>query len=416
MDFCAYLKQIFQATNSINEFKATPKFNNTEDLVTNSQHLKKIKSFSEKSRIRIKWLLRPVRNFISNFNLSQRWYLFGWLMFSSAFLMILAIYEPFILVLLVTLIAIFIIIKNKSYLIAFFKIFQRWIKFEKILKIICAISVFVLIAYFLFRNYPQFTLIDYFNFLTFIGYTVIVAFSIGFIIDSYYIWQKYNTLFNKIVKILGVISSFVSLYISRWIVIDFTGLEPATFSRALIFFSIPVGIIFWLCISILVCGAIYFLTLLLQFSTMIFTYLFLIFDPLNHPWYRFWFRKPLKFNTTDKLKKFWFKLFFVYGSRALGAGLLAASIVWSFQPILPIFVANFNSLTDVAETAIVWLDYRPKNKLTECTNLEEGEWGLLVGQNKVSVAKPQILGGYSFTTKSCLFNDARSQAKSHTTL
>ena len=346
MDFCAYLKQIFQTTNSINEFKATPKFKNTEDLVTNSQHLKKIKSFSEKSRIRIKWWLRPVRNFISNLNLSQRWYLFGWLMFSSAFLMILAIYEPFILVLLVTLITIFIIIKNKSYLIAYFKIFRRWINLEKILKIICAISVFVLVAYFLFRNYPQFTLIDYFNFLTFIGYAVIVAFSIGFIIDSYYIWQKYNTLFNKIVKILGVISSFVSLYISRWIVVDFTGLEPATFSRALIIFSIPVGIIFWLCISILVCGAIYFLTLLWELLLITPPFIFFILA-VNAPWYRFLFRKPVESDAIDKIIKVWSKSSFFNISRALGAISLALIIFWFYKAVSPVLEANFKALPNL---------------------------------------------------------------------
>ena len=273
----------------------------------------------------------------------------------------------------------------------------------------------MLIAYFLFRNYPQFTLIDYFIFLTFIGYTVIVAFSISFIIDSYYIWQKYNTLFTKIVKILGVISSFVSLYISRWIVVDFTGLEPATFSRALIIFSIPVGIIFWLCISILVCGAIYFLTLLWELLLITPPFIFFILA-VNAPWYRFLFRKPVESDAIDKIIKVWSKSSFFNISRALGAISLALIIFWFYKAVSPVLEANFNSLIDVAETAIVWLDYRPENKLTECTNLKEGEWGLLVGQNKVSVAKPQILGGYSFTTKSCLFNDAISQAKSHTTL
>ena len=128
------------------------------------------------------------------------------------------------------------------------------------------------------------------------------------------------------------------------------------------------------------------------------------------------FRKPVESDAIDKIIKVWSKSSFFNISRVCGAVSLALIIFWLFQAVLPVLEVNFNSLTDVAETAIVWLDYRPKNKITECTNLKEGEWGLLVGQNKVSVAKPQILGGYTFTTNSCLFNDARSQAKSHTTL
>ncbi|WP_319420927.1 hypothetical protein [Pleurocapsa sp. FMAR1] len=69
------------------------------------------------------------------------------------------------------------------------------------------------------------------------------------------------------------------------------------------------------------------------------------------------------------------------------------------------FAVNKYSWIQIAEDIIVYVDYRPDNKISECSNLEQGDWGLLAGYKKISVAKPKESGGYLFTTQSCLFKD-----------
>lgn len=204
-----------------------------------------------------------------------------------------------------------------------------------------------------------------------------------------------------------MISPFISSYFARCIIVYTTGLEPAIFSGSLIIFSIIIAIVFWSCLSILVLSAIYFLILFIQMLTVAFNSILYSGLIRNNTWYRFWFKKRQDIQINKKIKKYHVNCFLFNGGR----GVEAASLAWilsillysSFQYI-PL-VTNQYSWIKIAENTIVNADYRPENKVSECSNLEQGDWGLLIGYKKISVAKPQESGGYIFKTKSCLFEN-----------
>ncbi len=421
MNFCRYLRSFLSSTNVAESNTVGVVHSSHPNAIENNsnescslisvQNKKKTKSFFEKAHIKIKWSLRFLRNTISDSNLYQVWYLFGCLISLIVVFFALIIYSPLTVAISIAVITILTIIKEKSFFIQSLNEFNDWINFNRVFRMILAILIIVFGEYILLKYYPIplwiNILIKYLssNWFNIISFVVIVSFSIGFVIEIYFVWKNDSKLLNIILKILGAISSFISLYFARWIIIDVTGVEPFTFSKALVIFTVLIGIVFWLGISILTCSLIYFLTALWQMLIIISRLtIFSNFEIRNNPWYRFWFRKPIEPYIKHKARKFWIKLLF-FLSRGLGAGLLAATIVLGFQYLISVPIMNFDSLINFTENIIVISDYRPENKITECTNLEQGEWGLLVGYTKVSVAQSQILGGYVFTTKSCFFDD-----------
>jgi hypothetical protein len=115
----------------------------------------------------------------------------------------------------------------------------------------------------------------------------------------------------------------------------------------------------------------------------------------------------------DKSKKF-FAEFFLYGfGRALGAisfGFLGIYMLCFVYAVILVYETQFNYLI---EQVIVYSDYRSSNNITECNNLNNDEMGLLVGNQKISVAKLQPQGGYSFSTKPCQFKEKSHLVTDH---
>ena len=108
---------------------------------------------------------------------------------------------------------------------------------------------------------------------------------------------------------------------------------------------------------------------------------------------------------TKKTKKASEKFVYSLINRVAGFLLLLAFSISVFVDTPLVNVVNKrDSLIHIAENIIVYGDYRPDNYISECTNIEQGDWGLLAGYQKISVAHPEKSGGYSFTTKRCLFD------------
>jgi hypothetical protein len=121
----------------------------------------------------------------------------------------------------------------------------------------------------------------------------------------------------------------------------------------------------------------------------------------------FWkslFQKYIKIPTEKELKKSFYDFFIFRGGMAVGACLLAYVGILILTAFQVSFLLFSTPLVNGIEKTIVYLDYRPKDKITECINLKDGEWGLLVGTNKINVANPQSTGGYIFKTSTCIFN------------
>jgi hypothetical protein len=164
------------------------------------------------------------------------------------------------------------------------------------------------------------------------------------------------------------------------------------------------GILIWIFVSIFVLLLIYFLTL---FWGVIFTaFSLLVFDFANlknsHFW-RFLFRKSTEESAKKNIQRMLYEFFLYKGGRAVGAGLLASLIYTLTLVSISILIFKIPLFYGV-EQVIVYADYRPSNKITECSNLKKEEWGLLLKNKKINVAIPQALDGYSFETRSCILD------------
>ncbi len=343
------------------------------DSISNSQE-KRSKSFFEILITKIKWLLRPFRNKVANSNPYQRWYIFGWVTIICGFL-------------------------------------------------------------------PSTTLLIFAKTTTWLIYGVwlpIFSFIIGFAIEALSIWKKRSKELIIVFSVIGTITTFISKYAARWIIVYITKIEPVNSSRASIFFLIVMDVVFWLGIAGLFLLLIYLMTLALQIFTVAPFNIINVALIRNQGWYRFCFRKPKDTDIEKKVSKVCCDFFLFGVGRAIGAGLWFVIIVLILSPLIsviyefskawlnlflketvlgavllqimsPAFITSTYILssfwTHIAEDIIVYSDYRPENFISECTNLEHNEKGLLIGYKKISVAKPQETGGYIFTTKPCLFED-----------
>lgn len=383
---------------------ATPLHNHQNqkvDSITIFGQKEHSKSFFKKINIKLKWSPSYFKNLFLSSNLYQKYYLAGWLIFCSV------------------LILIFILSTGLLILHQYSPSFSNIISF-------CIEAIIFLKCVFLLN---------------------LVSFIVGLVIEAYFIYTKDSKLLSITLSILGALSSFISLYFARWIIVIITGLEPATFSRALIILSIPIALVFWLCLSVLILSLVYYLSLISLILGIFLNTLVSYFYPSNS-------RTNSDANINNQKRKAFNGCFFFGGGRFIGATLLlsislsvlntltslltfeipmsmkvwAYSSIYSFSDRIPIMnkllpdifskiflsiyvpsVISLSSWINIAENIeniIVYADYRPESKVSECTNLKQGDWGLLIGYKKISVAKPQESGGYMFATESCLFEDS----------
>lgn len=313
----------------------------TELISTNLLNRKPDKSFLQKTTTRTKQLLHSNRNFVANLNSAKRSYLLGWIMF--------------------------------------------------------LVNIFVCIV-FLFL--PKIS-IYYWIYSTFLF--AAIAFVVGFTIDLYWFWKHKSKLLKKVISILGLILSPVSLYFARCIFVDITRLEPYNLSRSLLILSLMTGITLWLSLGVFVLFLIYCWTLLSPIISVPFKLWILIpwIAIRNNPFYLFWLRKTKDPHLEQKYQKIWNKSILLSSGKGIGAVSLLVSLVLVINYIQSMIKPY--SLIHIAENIIVHADYRANDQISECTNLKQGEWGFLVGYNKISVAHPQESGGYTFMTKSCSF-------------
>ena len=343
--------------------------------------------FTEKLDSQLNLFFTSTKNFISNCNIYQLLYLLGNFTFVISLLSALLIYFPFILGLITLNVVLLWIYKNQQILIQNLEYLKTWMTLSRLIKIIFPLIIIIIGKYLWLNYYPIHSEIKYivkstnsFGWLNFISLIGMCSFSTGFLIEISYLWDKRSKIVDKAIYALGVISSFPSLYLARCIIVFSTSLEPVTFSRALIIFTFFFEVVCWLILTTLLLYSIYALTV---FSQMI-----------SH---------IIKSILQRKKDKNWIESLLFKGGRGMGAGLIAFFALFILVFTAHTYIINPNFFNHIAENIIIHADYRAKANFSECTNLENEEWGLLVGNKKVSIAKPRKSGGYAFTTQLCLF-------------
>jgi hypothetical protein len=400
---------------------AKEKFRNLDSAETSVSHIPKNidvnnkdkKTYIKKLNIKIRLRLKTLRNFVANSSIINRYYLLGWIAFFIDSLLRLIEKAPIIACTVLFLTIFLFIIKNKNLVLDGVKEIYNWINFFKILRIFLSLFSFILIIkyykyYVLFLSrysnhlYYDF-LINYYHEFNLINFSCIV-FITCFVIEGFLFWKEKEKIFKPFLSLVAAVSSFVSVSLSRWVIIYCVGIEPELFSTSSILFSVVFGILIWIFVSIAVLLSIYFLTL---FWGVIFaSFSFFVFDFANLKntlFWRFLFRTSLEESAKKNTQRMFYELFLYKGGRAVGAGLLAFLIYTLTLVSISILIFKIPLIYRV-EQIIVYADYRPSNKVTECSNLKKEEWGLLLKNKKINVATPQALGGYSFETRSCILD------------
>jgi hypothetical protein len=220
------------------------------------------------------------------------------------------------------------------------------------------------------------------------------------------IWKAREGLFQPIFSVFAAFSSFVSIFLARCVIVYYTGVEPELISTASIVFSIvfeiPVSILIATIISLLfyaiiICAGIFFVPFSFLLTIDLTTF-------KNTRFWKLWFRNNIKGSTqSNKRSRKTPIKFILYTCRVVGLALLGTAGLCCLIFTLNIALTNEITLNNAAKEIIIHANYRPKNKISECNNLQDDEWGLLLKNEKISVAKMQSFGGYSFVTKVCLF-------------
>lgn len=386
------------------------------DSTSNSQNGDDSQSYFSKPTVKIIKLLSPLRNLIADSNSYQLLYLLGW----AALCLIVTIYLPLLLLIVIAPYILSNYHKVKLFITDCFKRIASWTNFNKVARLILALCIVIFGEVFVLKYCPKSPfiklVIDWISSIDwFIALLILCAssFIIGFVREIYLTWKKDSKEINITLSIFGAVSSFVSLCCARWIYFSLTYIEPNIFSKSLIIFSTIIGIALWIIFSIFIFSLINFIIVVAQTITILLNPAIYISLIRNNTWYRFFLKKRKDVQISRKIKKYYVNSFLFNGGRGLGSGLLASAlyiILYLCFVYTPSVAKNY-SWIQIAEDIIVYVDYRPGNKISECSNLEQGDWGLLAGYKKISVAKPQKTGGYIFTTKPCLFEDTALNKK-----
>lgn len=355
------------------------------------------RTFTEESVIRIKWSLHSFRNYISNSNLTKRIYIFAWILLILCFLFLIFIINPEISSALFLLILSLVLFKNKNFC---FKAIKNSTESINILNLIFGVFVFFLVILY-YKNLLNEKLIK--NGLAIVLISSLTLFSASFFMEGYFFYKNKKDIIKPIISLLAAITSFISLFTSRKVVSYYTGVESSLFSTSTVILTISAAIFIWAALSSLILWCIYFFSLFI--STILTPFLSFFYSaPIlrNTMWYRFLFRKKEIKASERKCINGFIDWIFLILSRAIGASSIGLPICIIFYLLYQLLVFQ-NPQFHFIERIIVYADYRPSDKVTECININKEEWGLLLPNKKISIAKPQELGGYTFLTKSCIF-------------
>jgi hypothetical protein len=214
-------------------------------------------------------------------------------------------------------------------------------------------------------------------------------FVIIFVYEGAVFWKKQGLIFKQILAILTALTSFLSIFIARCILVYCTGVEPESISNAAVVFSLIAEIFLLIIVFTFTLFIIYCLVLLL---TIVFPSLLplavLLLQVINDsPVCRFLFRKSIQKNVV--IVNFQ-HLLFKNASRFMGLAFLLVFGFYISVFLLDIYSAHQPYLLQTAEEMIVYANYRPNSYFTECNDLNEGEWGLLLKNKKLVLQSQSI--------------------------
>lgn len=198
--------------------------------------------------------------------------------------------------------------------------------------------------------------------------------------------------------VVGAIS-MISMLASQLLLNLITRVDAAHFPKALIIFTAILVPIAWLVLAVI-------LLLLFCVSCIALLYFSFVLLPIGLPLKEIFLavrnHRLCRFLIgTSKIPhrnlSFWKGMNRLrWTGRAWGAGALAAALIFLSCSVLNQYQVPIYRLIT---TVLVYSNYQPISD--ECKNYSTGEWVASIGKNKISVAKPEKFGGYTFQTRSC---------------
>jgi len=221
--------------------------------------------------------------------------------------------------------------------------------------------------------------------------------AVAFMSEVVYLVVAYSRspLRKTFIPIVGAIT-MISLLASQLLSNLITRVDPAHFPKALIIFTVILTPITWLALAIAILPLIYMSHIaLLLFSPVLLPLRKILLAGRNHWSYRFFLNKPKIIHRNLSFWE-WTNRFACWTGRAGGAGALAIALILLSGSILSQYQAP---ISQMITTVLVYSNYQPNSD--ECKNYSTGEWVAFIGNNKISVAKPEKSGGYTFQTRYC---------------
>lgn len=189
------------------------------------------------------------------------------------------------------------------------------------------------------------------------------------------------------------------MILSRNFINLITKVDSSHFPIAISIFTLSLTPVAWILLSILILFLVYTITLMLMIAGMGLMYLR---DPIE---------SLEKFINSNRIYCFFFGVgrtdffgsknhsFLMWIARASGAVIIGYSLFSLF-----VFIAsNYNlyqkQIYSLASQGIVYSSYQSISD--ECKNHNSGEWIVLIGNNKASIATRNNSGNFEFETRNC---------------
>lgn len=228
-------------------------------------------------------------------------------------------------------------------------------------------------------------------------YGSLACYSAAFTLDitKFVAIYRKNPIFRAFLALTGVITAGISLIASRILINSITRVEPSHFPVAVSLFTSILTPVMWWILAVFILLLFYVVLLLaLMINFFIFSVSILFLSVYNHSIFRFFFQN--KKITEERIS-----LLQVEGVRwlifnAFGvASLIVVLVAFSGTAL----VHCQDQIPKLVTTITVYSSYQPVSG--ECENRSKNEWIAPIGNNKISVAIPDKVRGFTFDVRSC---------------
>jgi hypothetical protein len=362
--------------------------------------------------------LRPFRKWLVSTTPSNKLYLLGWAALLSDFAILLPIFS--------LVIAMILIVKQRNCIWKTIKNHKNKlpeIKHENIVDFVFILFFVILYLLLVLKPFPDKVVLEILFPLSFSFF----GFGVGIEIINLFKEYREDKKIRKILAVILPIISFASLIFSRFLINNFTGVNPSNFIASLSVFSVIIALVIWIVFAAALLCAFFFWNF-----ALIYLYFFLLpylpckyqfiqsmnafrsnnFYRLIFPRYRSNITLDIQNMKSRHLKRKSILKFVISSithhfdgklcsasNRSIGVFILVIYGAVSVDHLNLIRIKYQSEINKLLENIIVKLDYHAKS--IECGNFKKGELVFTINDEKISIAKPIETGGYEFQSKKC---------------